>query len=73
MSKTKTQVANESHVDTVRAMETMSARIRYLDRAGYTKYQISKFLSRIYGADQGFPNGVRYQWVRGVLNQPLKS
>lgn len=40
---------------------TTSARIRKLNNMGLTRGQIAKHL------------GIRYQWVRNVLNTPVKT
>ena len=43
------------------AMTTTAARIRFLDSKDFSKGDISRILA------------IRYQWVRNVLNTPLKK
>lgn len=43
------------------ACTTTAAKIRYLDVAGHPKGDIARILN------------IRYQWVRNVLNTPLKK
>lgn len=42
-------------------LETTSARVRYLNAEGYARADIARILN------------IRYQWVRGVLETPLKK
>lgn len=67
-NKARVQVTlTQSQIDTVQAMTSVAAAIRYLDRGGYTRYQISKLLSKALNRE------IRYQWVRNVLLTPVKN
>jgi hypothetical protein len=46
---------------------SIAAKIRYLTSIGKSKGDISRFMTEKEG------KLVRYQWVRNVLNQPLKN
>ena len=51
----------------VSALVSMSAKIRYLNAAGWSNGKISKYLTELEG------KLVRYQWVRNVLITPIKK
>lgn len=59
--KTEAQVKTEMQKVIKDEHKTVSAKIRALDAAGYTRSQIANFL------------GKRYQHVRNVLITPLKA
>lgn len=56
------------HVEAIKALTTVAAQIRYT-HANVTKStgDISRILTEV------LERNVRYQWVRNVLNQPLKN
>lgn len=53
--------------DTLRKLPTVSARIRYLESEGMSRGDISRKLTSFEG------RLVRYQWVRNVLETPVKN
>lgn len=63
MSNTKIESTDTTEVSLHVTMKGMnkSQKIRYLDSIGYPRTEISKIIF------------VRYQFVRNVLNQPLKT
>ena len=58
---------NSSQTKTVKGLETKSAQIRYLNGIGFTRSEISTYLTKMYG------KLVRYQHVRNVLITPVKQ
>lgn len=50
-------------LDQLDKLDTMSAKIRYLDAEGFARADISRILTKTEGRN------VRYQWVRNVLTQ----
>ncbi len=46
---------------TLESLDTTSAKVRFLDSQKYPRADIARILD------------IRYQWVRGVLNTPLKG
>lgn len=61
MSKNQVTSEQNSLPTNIAALPTKSAKIRALNKAGRTRSEIAKIL------------GIRYQHVRNVLIQPLKS
>ena len=63
MSNTKKSAPNltKSIQDELNGLPTKSAKIRYLDKKGYSRGDISRVLK------------IRYQHVRNVLVTPVKS
>lgn len=55
------ETIQEQHVAEADKLSTKSAKIRFLDSAGYKRGTIATHL------------GIRYQHVRNVLTQPLKK
>lgn len=55
------ETIQEQHVVEADKLSTKSAKIRFLDSAGYKRGTIATHL------------GIRYQHVRNVLTQPLKK
>ena len=51
----------------LKALESKSAQIRYLDSEGFERADIARILTKFYGKE------VRYQHVRNVLITPLKN
>ncbi len=47
--------------DALSKLDTTSSKVRYLDSQKYARADIARILD------------IRYQWVRGVLNTPLKG
>ena len=58
---------DEKLVKHVKSLETMSARIKYLDSQKMARGDISRFLTEVTGQK------VIYQWVRNVLITPVKK
>lgn len=52
---------NKSQSEALEALDTMSAKIRYLNSEGMSRGDIARTLN------------IRYQWVRNVLITPLKK
>jgi len=70
MSAKSNYKVSDEVTKSLQAIDSMSGRIRYLDRAGHSRYAIAKILSDLYPRDG---NGVRYQWVRNVLEQKVRK
>lgn len=70
MSNTKKspKTLSKSDLETVLALDSVASRIRYLATSGMSRGDISRTLSSIEGHQF-----VRYQWVRNVLETPLKN
>lgn len=63
MSKPNTKVSQveTNYVEELKKFQTKSERIRYLNAQGISRSEISKMLD------------IRYQFVRNVLERPLKK
>lgn len=61
MTNTKTKIDTLNYNNLIDQHKTKSSLIRYLNKEGYTRSEISKFMN------------IRYQHVRNVLTEPLKK
>ena len=52
---------NPTQFKALEDMDTTSSKIRYLCGQGYSRADVARALN------------IRYQWVRGVMEQPLKK
>lgn len=62
------KILSKAQLESVEKLDSVASRIRYLNSEGFARGDISRILSSL-------PNHqfVRYQWVRNVLETPLKG
>lgn len=67
-TKKAPKALSAADLETVMSLDSVAGRIRYLNTTGMSRGDISRCLSAIEGHQF-----VRYQWVRNVLETPLKG